>query len=205
MLQYLGYVASVIIIVSLLMTSIKKLRWINLVGALLFSYYAFFILQDVATGLMNAGIVIIDIYFLWKMYKSKDYFQIQTVNEDKQYLSSFIEFYKEDISKFAKVENADIDTADVKLYVLRNMAPASVLMGKRTDDQTLQILLDYAVPQYRDFKLGEFLFEENKSYFVERGINKLVAKSELDMHTKYLLKMGFVESADSKGNFEKAL
>ena len=36
LLEWIGYTASLIVLVSLLMSSIKKLRWINLFGALIF-------------------------------------------------------------------------------------------------------------------------------------------------------------------------
>ena len=64
-MDYLGYAASLIVLISLLMSSIKKLRWINLAGALLFGIYGFMI-QSLPTGFMNLGIVIIDIYYLVK-------------------------------------------------------------------------------------------------------------------------------------------
>ena len=60
-LDWIGYVASLIVLVSLLMSSIKKLRWINMVGALIFSIYGFMI-GSMPTGLMNLGIVIISKY-----------------------------------------------------------------------------------------------------------------------------------------------
>lgn len=60
-LDVLGYVASLVVLVSLVMSSIKKLRWINLGGALLFSVYGFMI-GSTPTGIMNLGIVMINIY-----------------------------------------------------------------------------------------------------------------------------------------------
>ena len=37
LLEWIGYIASLIVLVSLLMSSIKKLRWINLFGALMWA------------------------------------------------------------------------------------------------------------------------------------------------------------------------
>ena len=65
-LEWIGYIASMIVLVSLLMSSIKKLRWINMVGALIFGAYGFMI-GSMPTGIMNLGIVIIDIYYLSKL------------------------------------------------------------------------------------------------------------------------------------------
>ena len=56
LLDWIGYIASLIVLVSLLMSSVKKLRWINLGGALLFGIYGFLI-GSLPTGFMNFGIV----------------------------------------------------------------------------------------------------------------------------------------------------
>jgi hypothetical protein len=188
-LEYLGYIASAIVLISLLMTSIKKLRWINLVGALLFGIYGFMI-QSIPTGVMNLGIVVIDIYFLVKMYKNKDYFKILKLERNSEYLQSFMDFYKDDMKQFQAVEEIENKEFDVKLFTLRNMNPAGLLLGN-IDNDTFNISLDYAVPQYRDFKLAMFLFEDKKEFFTSKGIKRLVALKEEDKHNNYLEKIGF--------------
>lgn len=40
-LEILGYIASLIVLISLLMSSIIKLRWINLLGSAVFLYMVF--------------------------------------------------------------------------------------------------------------------------------------------------------------------
>lgn len=67
MIEYLGIFASFIVLISLLMSSIKLLRWINLFGALLFGIYGLLI-GSFPTVFMNVGIVLIDIYYLTRMY-----------------------------------------------------------------------------------------------------------------------------------------
>lgn len=192
-LNWIGYIASLIVLVSLLMTSIKKLRWINLVGALLFGAYGFLI-ASIPTGFMNLGIALIDIYFLVKMYTAKDYYKILPIDKKTTYLESFIEFYKEDLHMISNPDSLDLDKADVKLYILRNMTPAGVFIGTKHNSEILDVTLDYAIPQYRDFKIGKFLFEENAGMFLDLGFHKLRAKTHEPSHIKYLVKMGFKET-----------
>ncbi|WP_047985647.1 YgjV family protein [Ornithinibacillus californiensis] len=71
-LEWLGYLASLIVLISLLMSSIKKLRWINMIGSSLFSLYGFLI-GALPVGIMNLGIVFINIYYLVKL--SRDHTQ----------------------------------------------------------------------------------------------------------------------------------
>ena len=74
-LQWVGYAASVIIMISLTLNSIVKFRWINLVGAAMFSTYGFLI-KTYPVGVMNGLIVLIDIYYLWQIYTKKEIFEI---------------------------------------------------------------------------------------------------------------------------------
>ncbi len=204
--DWIGYVASLIVLISLLMSSIKKLRWINLAGATLFGLYAFFIIDSLPTGFMNLGIVIIDAYYLIKIYKSKDYFKLQPITKGSEFLDSFLDFYNEDINKFMALDKVYVSGSDVKLYVLRNMTPAGLFTGNKLDDETLNIELDYAIPQYRDFKLGSFILEENADYFKNLGLKKFVTFSDKVEHINYLKKMGFVETTiNSKIGYMKKI
>ena len=200
-LEWIGYSASAIVLISLLMSSIVRLRWINLVGAAIFAFYGFQI-HSIPTGFMNVGIVLIDAYFLAKIYLAKERFTFVEVEEDSNYLQAFLTFYKEDIASFNDMDQFHKSDNDIKLYILRNMEIAGVFMASKVDDNTLEISLDYAIPRYRDFKLGQYLFDTKKDYFVDRGFTRFIAHSDSEAHTKYLNKMGFKEQA---GEFIKTL
>ena len=192
-LDWIGYIASLIVLVSLLMSSVKKLRWINLWGALLFGIYGFLI-GSLPTGFMNLGIVIIDIYFLARMYISKEFFRVLPIENDTDYLNYFLDFYKNDIGSKVDITKIDFEKAVVKLYLLRNMNPAGIFICNEFDKKTLEITLDYAIPMFRDFKLGQFIFQGQKLYFLGKGYNRFVVFTENSNHIKYLKKMGFVET-----------
>jgi hypothetical protein len=194
-LEWIGYIASAIVLVSLLMSSIVRLRWINLVGAAVFAFYGFMV-GVLPAAIMNVGIVIIDVYYLVKIYWSKEYFQILPVDDDSRYLDKFLAFYHDDMKSFQPVGLMEPKDADLKLYILRNMEIAGVFLAKKNDQGDAEILLDYAVPRYRDFQLGRYLFEDNKAVFARMGVKRLIASSSSDSHTKYLKKMGFEVSGD---------
>lgn len=195
LLDWFGYLASFIILVSLLSTSIIKLRWINVVGAALFTVYGFLI-SSIPTALMNAGIVVIDIYFLIKIYSSKEYFQILEFTPGSNYFNSFLDFYKNDINTFFGDKTFELNSEDIGFYVLRDMVPASVFLGKPIDEKTLEVDLDFAVPAYRDFKIGDYIYNKHQDFFKSHGYNRLIAKPVNESHEKYLVKMGFTKSND---------
>ncbi len=193
LLEWIGYIASLIVLVSLLMSSIKKLRWINLFGALLFGAYGFMI-GSMPTGLMNLGIVAIDVYYLYKMYLSKEYLRIMPIEGDTEYLNYFLDFYKKDISKYLDISKLDISKSKIKLYLLRNMNPAGIFVCNEYDNHSLEIVFDYVIPLFRDFKIGSFVFGKQKAYFLSKGYNRFVVFTENRDHINYLKKMGFVET-----------
>jgi uncharacterized membrane protein len=69
--EWVGYLASVVVAISLMMADIKKLRWWNLIGAGLFVAYGLAI-DAIPVALVNFFIVIIDVYYLVKLYKAPE-------------------------------------------------------------------------------------------------------------------------------------
>lgn len=69
-IEILGHAASVMVVASLLMSNIKKLRIVNLIGSVLFIAYGLYIGSwPVVT--MNTAAVLINSYHLIKIYRGK--------------------------------------------------------------------------------------------------------------------------------------
>lgn len=204
-LEWVGYIASLIVLVSLLMSSIKRLRWINLIGAAAFAVYGFLI-DAPPVGFMNAGIVIINIYYLVQIYNKKDYFKLLKMNQSTEYFKYFMSFHKNNMSAFMKVaENLD-DPKYNKLFILRDMVPAGVVVSRVVDEHTLEIIIDYVVPAYRDFKVGKFLYDNQKDFFISQGYTKLISNPINEKHQAYFTKMGFrPQNINNKQFFAKQL
>ncbi len=199
MLDYLGYLASAIILVSLLMTSARKLRWINLIGAVTFAVYGF-LTKVYPVFLMNAAISIINIYYLYKMYASKDFFRLLPIDQNSVYLKHFINYYQSDIARYVDPTNVDVDGSTISFYILRNVVPAGVFVANAVSDDTLRIDFDYVVPTYRDFKLGHYIFKDRNAIFKDKGYHHLITYTDNEKHERYLLKMGFEETTSNQAN-----
>ena len=189
-LEWFGYMASVVVAVSLMMSSLLKLRWYNLLGATLFSIYGFLI-QAYPVAVLNGFIALADIYYLWRMYSTKERFSIIRVSPESEYLGCLLKEYQADIKRLFPQFDFRLDEGRISFYVLRNLVPACVFIGRPTQEGTLEIELDFAVPAYRDFKPGEFIFRQNQSLFRELGFTRLVARTSDRTHDRYLRKMGF--------------
>ena len=188
-LEIVGYCGSVLVAVSLMMKSIKKLRWINLFGSSTFSLYGLLV-GAYPVFLLNAFIAIVDVYYLLQMKSLKDYFTILPINPTSKYMKKFSEYYYKDIKKFFP----DFDSAEqekaTNVFILRNMLPVG-LVSYIVKDKSAKIILDYAIPDYRDLKNAHFLMSCGSNHFIEQGINELIAEGQTEPHAEYLGKIGF--------------
>ncbi len=69
-IEWIGYLASFTIAISLLMTDLVKLRLLNSVGCLIFVIYGIMV-GAYPVAVANAAIILINGYHLWKLKKSK--------------------------------------------------------------------------------------------------------------------------------------
>jgi len=199
LLEWIGYIASVIIALSMTMSSIVKFRVINLIGAMMFSTYGF-VIGAYPVGILNAFIVAVDIYYLVGIFGRKDTFEILEVRADNRYLLRFLEYHHAEIQRFFPGFEYKPAMNTISFFVLRNMAVAGLFLGHISDDKTLHAGLDYVVPEYRDFKNGRFVYAHLRERFQNKGVVKVVSPTAGKKHTKYLLKLGF--SANQQGVYE---
>ena len=194
-LEWVGYLSSVLVAISLTMRSIARLRWYNLVGAAIFSAYGFMI-GSLPVGLLNLFIVAANLYYLKGIYARKESISVMRTRIDDPYLQYYIEFYRDDIVKYFPELNEHI--TDLKstqsewiLLLLRDAQLAGILMGKR-NGATLKILVDYVTVPYRDLKTGEYVYR-HFDLFRNEGIELLVQETSQKPQQRFLKKMGFTE------------
>ncbi len=196
-LQLLGYAASVLIAASLLMRSIVRLRVINLAGAATFSVYGFLI-GAYPVGILNLMTATINVVQLIRLRRRREIFRVLDVRPDAPYLQYFLDFQAKDIRRFFPAFQPDLhanDPSRLAVFVLRDLVPAGVLLGRIHGDR-LEVDLDYVVPQYRDLKVGRFLFRDEAEFFRRHGVREIVSPADTEVHAGYLQRIGFVREKD---------
>lgn len=191
-LPFLGYVASMLIATSLLMRSIVRLRAINLAGAATFSVYGFLI-GAYPVGILNLMTATINVVQLIRLQRRREIFRILDIRPNAPYLHYFLDFQSDDIHRFFPNFEYDPQEGDgtrLALLVLRDLVPAGVVLGVVRGER-LDVDLDYVVPQYRDLKVGRFLFVDEAAYFRGLGIREIVSPADTKAHAKYLVRIGF--------------
>jgi hypothetical protein len=194
-LQYIGFVASGIIALSMTMNSFLRFRWINLFGASTFAVYGLLI-QAWPVAALNGFIVGVDIYYLIKIYSRSDLFDTLEIRNDNRYLLKFLDFHHKEIQKFFPGFTYKPDINTVSFFVLRNTNVAGIFLAHRENDDTLKVGLDYVVPQYRDYRNGRFLYDGLKGRFVSDGFRKIKATGNTKSHAQYLKRVGFIQESE---------
>jgi hypothetical protein len=198
-IEGLGYAASVLVALSLTMSSIVRLRWVNLVGAGLFSAYGFLI-AAMPVGLLNGYIVLANLYHLFGIYRRSEYFHLVDAKPDDPLVRYWLEKNRSDLEGF--FPGVDIGQLEHPIcsLMLRDNNPVGLLVGTQ-DGRSFEVALDYVFPAYRDFRTGQFLYRES-GYFSRRGVTRVVTRSHTPRHQVYLERMGFEPVPDTHGEFE---
>ncbi|MFN3557409.1 MAG: hypothetical protein ACK4VN_15735 [Bacteroidales bacterium] len=204
-IEWIGYLGSILVAVSLMMSSILKLRWLNLIGAAIFSAYGF-IIGAMPVAFLNLFIVMINIYHLGKIYKTKDFLKILHIRKENRYLEFFLEYYHGEINQFFpgfydSFKNHLYDDKDLFCFlIIRNAAVAGIFIGRKINGDEMFVEIDFVIPEYRDFKTGNYIYTHNQKYFENLGIRRLSTKPKSKKHYDYLKKMGFEEQIQPDNN-----
>lgn len=203
--EIIGYCGSVLVAVSLMMSNLKLLRLINLIGALLFSAYGF-MMGAIPVFLLNAFIAIADIYYLYKLSNKMEHFSyVEISGSSDPLLQQFLSFYDKDIKKYFPDFGKEVLKNPSFFFILRDMMPAGLFVYETTPDGKIYIKLDYVIPQYRDLKNSYFLFAERSKLLKRQGFNEFITKSFVPEHISYLQKIGFEETPGNPHTFRKEL
>ncbi len=186
-IEGIGYAGSALVVVSMLMTSVKKLRIVNCVGCVIFATYAL-IIKSYPTAIMNIALVGINAYNLYKLVKMEKNYAVYECYEDESLIRMFLEGKKTDINKF--FPDFEIKEEHKLSYlVCKESEPIGILIGKLVGTDTLKVELDYTIPEYRDCSVGRFLYNYLENHW---DISRFIFEEKTVNHEKYLLNMGFV-------------
>jgi len=188
-ISLLGYIASGLIAISMMMSSILKFRLINLAGGLCFSIYGF-LLGALPVGFLNGFIVLVNLYYLWTIYRKKEIFETLEIRPGSEYLLRFIAFHDADIQAICPGFAYQPDMNSMSFFILRNMQVAGLFLARR-EGNTLTVGLDFVIPEYRDFKNGKYMYSKLVPELQATGISKITAEETNKNNEAYFRRIGF--------------
>lgn len=191
-IEVIGYIGSALVILSLMQKSILRLRMIGFVASSTFLIYSIAI-AAYPIAVVNVVAASIHLYYLRKLIRRKsEVFTILRLRPESRYLAYFLDFYKDDIAERYQphfVYHPGPDTLAV--FLLRDMVPAGLLVGKVHGDASFEIQLDYVIPQYRDFKLANWLYSEESGIFAETRCRCAWTRVTTPDQEEYFTRVGF--------------
>lgn len=190
-IEMIGYFGSLLVVVSMLMTSVKRLRIVNMIGSIIFAGYAFLI-ASYPTAFMNICLVAINVYNLVQLEKRKKQYTVVECYKDESIVQMYLKSNLEDIRKFFpdfSLEGGHLIT----FLVCSEGEPIGVMVGRLEGENRFLIELDYTKAAYRDCSVGEFLYD-----YLERQwtFKEFLFKEKTQNHDRYLEHMGFEKSED---------
>ena len=202
--EVVGYAASALVVLALTRTSVVRLRLLSLAGSITFVIYGALI-GSVPILITNASIALINIWFLRKEFAvgSAAGFDlgVSIIRADSPFLEAFIDYHLDDIRSFQphfSMPSTDPRFGDEVFVALltRDAAPAGLIVGRRTGER-LRIDLDYVLAEYRDSRLGVWLYGTGADVFRRAGLTRLITDASTPTHANYLRRIGFDERGDS--------
>lgn len=187
----IGYLASVLLGISLMMNDDLKFRWVNAFGCLFFIIYGFMI-SAFPIVLTNAFLLLINVYYLVKIYRTTEDLELMEFKGDEKLIHKFLGFYKKDIHHFFPGYVYEPNEKNIRFVVLRDLVIANIFIAELKEDGTAVIKLNYTVPKYRDYKISAFIFNKENKFLSEKGVKRIVYESVANKkYRKLLKKMNF--------------
>lgn len=191
--ELVGYLASALIVTSLAMTSVVRLRVISFVGSVTFVVYGALI-GAWPVIVSNAIIALINVWHLRRELGPRQDLGMVEVHHEDPYLTDFLRTHLDDIHRSQPgFTSAHLD--DVAFVLTREGLPAGALLGRK-DGRDLHVDLDYVMHAYRDSRIGRWLYADRAGALRGKGIRRVVATAETDVHRRYLQAMGFAPDGD---------
>lgn len=191
-IDILGYAASVLVAVSLTMSSLARLRALNLVGAALFAVYGWLVSAYPVLA-VNGFIAVVNVIYLLKMQPGRsEAFELLAIRRlDNRYLQRFLEFHRPDIARFFPDFDVERLTNPRIVFILRDMMTVGVVICEPDDERNLAVRLDYVIPAYRDFRCAQYFYRSWSTVVDCPGAHRFVARGGVDRHRSYLTRVGF--------------
>ncbi len=196
--EIIGYAGSALIVLSLSMKSILRLRLLGLAGATTFLIYSLLI-SAYPIAITNVVIIAIHVYFLRKLLGKKPVFSVLEVRQGSAYLERFIEYWADDIAKFRPNFHYEPKPNRYRAFILRDMVPAGLFICDLGEGDTVTVQLDYVIPAYRDLKVGRFLYSAASSVFQNPRIKRVLSPPGSPEHSAYLERMGYHKRTGDDG------
>jgi len=196
-LEIVGWVGSLLVIVSLTQARVLRFRVLNLAGAVIATVYNA-IVGIWPFAVMNGVIAVIDVYWLVRLQRERHDEQVYGVLEvpsDDAVLHHLLAEHAPDIARFHPTFAPTDPAPSAAFVVVRGDELVGAVVVRSAGSGVGRVDLDYVTPRYRDFTPGEFVYRDS-GVFAAHGFRRLVIGGAAPAESRaYLTRVGFRETA----------
>ncbi len=190
-IPYIGYLASLCLIIALLVNRDIKFRWFTAFGNVFFICYAIFLFA-IPVLITNSILLSIKIYYLLKIYRKKESFDLAEFGSNEILPKKYLDFYRADIADYFPTFREDQLKSNLNFVVTRDLAVANIFSANINSNGDALVDLNYTIQKFRDFKVGSFIFEKEKDFLTAKGVKRIVyIKVANKSHLDFLQANGF--------------
>ena len=203
--EYIGYLGSLLWLISLTVSNTFRLRLFNLLGATTFSLYGY-LSGAYPVFIVNGMIALLDVYHLVRLSWSKGIFTLLEIPaENSGYVLNFLATYKKDIEKYYP----DFDQISLQnsyaIFTMRNLEPVGVCIYEVMENGVVYFKLDYISLKYRELKGIAPVYANYRQSLEERGYRELLIHVAHSKYKKYLNSLGYKEEMPDGHTLRKHL
>lgn len=198
-LEVVGWVGSVLIVVSLAQARVLRFRWINLTGSVVATAY------NVIVGIwpfaaMNGVIAVINVYWLVRLYREahdEQVYDVVEVRAEDAYLQRVLRLHATDIAKSHPAFAATSPGAGRRhaFLVVRGDETVGAVVLRDAGDGVAMVELDWVTPRFRDFTPGEFVHRRS-GIFTDLGFRRVIVEHAPAAERSYLERVGFAQDGN---------
>lgn len=192
--ELVGYVASALVVLSLTMRSLVKLRTLSLTGGIIFTVYGLLI-GSLPVVITNVSVALVNIWQLRRELAPEQPMAAVPIEVDAPFLKDFLGAHALGIQSIQPEYHPSAADRFVRLLT-RDGLPAGVLIGEPAGTELL-VKLDFVTPAYRDSQIAKWLFGPGRKTFTDAGFTRLVADASTSVHRHYVEFVGFRREGSS--------
>ncbi|WP_256841283.1 hypothetical protein [Ornithinimicrobium cryptoxanthini] len=189
-----GWLGSILVVVSLTLSNLRRFRTLNLTGSVIATIYNTAI-EIWPFAAMNAAIALINIYWLIRLHRerfvSRTYAALWADVSDDTVQHTLREHAAEIATFYPQFDGSAGDEGRHAFLIATGDVTAGLIVLRRTGPDSAEVELDFVTRAYRDYSPGEFVYRDSH-LMPDLGLVRLVVPRGTSGDDKHFRRAGFV-------------
>ncbi|WP_062299093.1 hypothetical protein [Demequina maris] len=193
-LEVIGWIGTILVVLSLTQSRVMRFRWMNLIGSLLATIY------NGVIGIwpffaMNLAISIINTYWIIRLNRERHdpgVYKVIPMDPEDPFLQHVLAVHAKDIATHQPDFTAKALGAQRRatFLVTRGDEAVGVVAVRDEGGGTGLVELDWVKPRFRDFTPGEFVYRDSGA-LTAAGFRRVEIDTHEALDREYIRKVGF--------------